>query len=85
MRNLTDHERIGQDLWPHRRRLLVRRALEAKDGQSIHLSDGEAETLARQETDREIAQRLNAYDLMDAKQARPKPTPRPNYAADIDP
>ncbi len=51
-------ERIGRDLWPNHRRQLIRRALNAEDGQIIRLSPGEAETLARRETEREIAQRL---------------------------
>ena len=79
--NLTDRERIGQDLWPHHRRRLVRRALEAKQ---VRLTDGEAETLARQETEREIAVRLRFYDLVDTSQTRPKSRPHPNYV-DIDP
>ncbi len=53
-----DKERIGRDLWPNRRKYLVRKALCAKDGVYIHIRIGEAETLARQETEREINKRL---------------------------
>jgi hypothetical protein len=60
---MTTVERIGLDLWPHRRQQLIRRALKALDGQVISISIGEAETLARQETEREIAKRLRFYEL----------------------
>ncbi len=53
-----DKERIGQDLWPNRRKHLVSKALRARDGVYIHIRIGEAETLARQETEREINKRL---------------------------
>jgi hypothetical protein len=80
---LTDRERIGQDLWPHHRDFLVKQALEAKGGEHIHISDGEAETLARQETEGEIAKRLRFYELTDPSSIRPKSKPQFNYV-DID-
>jgi hypothetical protein len=55
---MTTVERIGLDLWPNHRKSLVRKALKADDGIMIHLSLGEAETLARQETEREIQNRM---------------------------
>ena len=76
---LTPQDRIGQDLWPHHRKRLLRQAFEAKDGQQVRLSIGEAETLARQETEREIAKRLKFLELTDATQARPKARPHPHY------
>lgn len=54
---------IGQDLWPHRRKYLVRKALRTEDGIHIHISIGEAETLARQETEREIKNRLKSWNV----------------------
>jgi hypothetical protein len=57
-------DRIGQDLWPNHRKRLVRKALKASDGHIIQLSIGEAETLARQETEREVAKRLRFYELV---------------------
>jgi hypothetical protein len=83
MRSMTDRERIGRDLWPHHRRFLVRRALKADEGTKVRLSDGEAETLARQETEREITTRLRFYELVDSSQSRPQPKPQPNYV-DLD-
>jgi hypothetical protein len=83
MTAVTDWDRIGQDLWPPHRRLLVRRALKAEDGRKVRLSDGEAETLARQETEREVATRLRFYELVDGSQSRPTPKPRPHYV-DLD-
>jgi hypothetical protein len=77
--NMSDWDRIGQDLWPHHRDFLVKQALEAKEGEHIHLSDGEAETLARQETEREIAKRRRFYELIDTRSIRPKSKPHPNY------
>ena len=73
---LTPQERIGQDLWPSRRKRLLRRAFEAPEGTTVKLSDGEAETLARQETEREIAQRLKLLELTDPSQVRPKGKPQ---------
>ena len=76
---LTPQDRIGQDLWPHHRKRLLRQAFEAKDGQQVCLSIGEAETLARQETEREIAKRLKLLESADASQTRPMAKPHPNY------
>lgn len=56
--NMNTIDRIGLDLWPSKRKHLVRRALKAEDGKLIRLSIGEAETLARQETEREVKKRL---------------------------
>jgi len=69
-------ERIGQDLWPRSRKQLVKRALQAKDGNTIRLSLGEAETLARQETEREIARRRHFLETLDASQQRPQKAPK---------
>lgn len=70
--NLSDRERIGRDLWPHHCRFLVRKALQASDGTHIPIPIGEAETMARRETEREIAKRLKFYETMDTTQIRPK-------------
>jgi hypothetical protein len=59
--NISAWDRIGQDLWPHHCEFLVKKALEAREGEHIYLSDGEAETLARQETEREITKRLKPH------------------------
>jgi hypothetical protein len=77
--DITDQQRIGRDLWPQHRSFLVKLAVEAKEGEHVHLSDGEAETLARQETEREITQRLRFYELTDPSQTRPTPKPQVNY------
>ena len=62
--NPIDTQRIGQDLWPHHRKYLTRKALKADDGIHVHLSIGEAETLARQETERDVAKRRRLFDSM---------------------
>lgn len=59
-----DKDRIGQDLWPKHRKYLVRDALKADDGKLIRLTIGEAETLARQETEREVARRRKFFTAM---------------------
>ena len=59
-----DINRIGQDLWPRHRQQLIKRALRAAEGIPIRLTLGEAETLARQETEREIFQRRKFFDRM---------------------
>ncbi len=71
--------RIGQDLWPQHRKRLVQQALRVKDGTPVRLTMGEAETLARQETEREIESRLRLLELTDASQRRPQSRPHPNY------
>ncbi len=58
-----DRQRIGQDLCPNHRRWLVRKALSVKDGITVHISKGEAETIASRETEREVRQRLNYGNL----------------------
>lgn len=69
-----DITRIGQDLWPQMRRLRIQQALRAKDGTIVHITEGEAETIARQETERAVNHRLSINDP-----GRPKKKPRPNY------
>ena len=46
------------------------------------VSLGEAETYAKQETEREIAARLACLELLDASQKRP--TPKPNILNRVD-
>ena len=57
-----DKDRIGRDLWPKHRKFLTRKALR---DQNVHLSIGEAETLARAEVEREVNTRLKLlkFDL----------------------
>ena len=59
-----DRERIGRDLWPSHKKSLVRRALRTPEGQHIHLSVGEAETLARAEVEREVNARLKNHVIL---------------------
>jgi hypothetical protein len=48
-------------------------------------TDGEAETYAKQETDRDVAARLVALEALDPSQKRPTPKPSPlNSVAFID-
>ena len=48
-------------------------------------TDGEAETYAKQETEREVAARLAALEALDPSQKRPTPKPSPlNSVAFID-
>jgi len=61
--NRSSVYQIGLDLWPRRRKYLVRKALRVEDGTCIHISIGEAETLARQETKREIENRLKNWNI----------------------
>lgn len=46
------------------------------------LTDGEAETYAKKETDREVAARLAVLELLDPSQQRP--TPKPNVLSRVD-
>jgi hypothetical protein len=49
--------RFEQDLWPNKKKSLFQRAMRTREGQTIRLSLGEAETLATKEVEREIRQR----------------------------
>jgi hypothetical protein len=70
---LPDLNRLGLDLWPNKRKLRIKEALAAKDGQHIHITNGEAETIVRNETERAINVRLQTNDP-----GRPKQISRPN-------
>lgn len=75
---LPDLNRFGLDLWPSRIKSRIKKALAAPDGQRIHISDGEAETIARNETERHIAAKLKELEANDPSQTRPKQVSRPN-------
>jgi hypothetical protein len=75
---LPDLNRLGLDLWPSKRAIWIEIALTTPDGKHIHITDGEAETIARNETERTVAARLKELEANDPSQTRPKQTSRPN-------
>jgi hypothetical protein len=79
----SDHDRIALDLWPDRVNYRVHQAISTPDKKYVWIDIGEADTIARGDTERKVEERFKIEDPKDPG-PRPTATIRPQCWLDSD-